>query len=444
MTSIDDLVADPDRRREQIVDTLVDAFSDLIEADAVAFRRKFRKMAVSPSAFYRGSACVFYADVVQLDDPWADDKTERIWIQGDLHAENFGTYVDAEGILLFDVNDFDEAYLGHASWDLLRLSASLGLLGFEKALSDETIGALQRTLATSYAEQVDAFATGDLDQGYRLTLENTDGAVRDALSRARRRSRFDLLARLTELDGDDRRFRDGEGIRQLDDDERERVLESYAEYLETIPEERRQQSVSYDVKDVVGRVGFGIGSAGLKSYNMLVEGRTQALENDVVLSMKQGNVAAPSRVVHVEAADAYFHHHGHRTAVSQFALQANADPWLGWCELDGVGQVVQELSPYDEDLDWESVDEPDEIEPLVHFLGKATAKIHCVSDVTSEEDLVEFETEDALAEVLDGRHDELADWLADVGGAYARAVRDDHRLFVDAFRNGDIPGLPQE
>ena len=49
--------------------------------------------------------------------------------------------------------------------------------------------------------------------------------------------------------------------------------------------------------DVAGRSGFGIGSAGLPAYNLLIEGRTQALENDVVLSMKQGNVAAPSRVV---------------------------------------------------------------------------------------------------------------------------------------------------
>ena len=124
--------------------------------------------------------------------------------------------------------------------------------------------------------------------------------------------------------------------------------------------------------------------------------------------------------------------------MSQFALQANADPWLGWCQLDGVGQVVQELSPYSSDLDWESADELEEIEPLVHQLGRATAKIHCVSDATSDEDLVEFETEAALADVLAEREAEFGDWIADVSAAYAEAVRDDHRRFVDAFRNGDF------
>ncbi|HEX2298761.1 MAG TPA: DUF2252 family protein, partial [Pseudonocardiaceae bacterium] len=64
----------PDARRRHIVATLVDAFADLMEADPAAFRTKFRKMAADPFAFYRGSACLFYADVARLSDPWADQR----------------------------------------------------------------------------------------------------------------------------------------------------------------------------------------------------------------------------------------------------------------------------------------------------------------------------------------------------------------------------------
>jgi hypothetical protein len=39
----------------------------------------------------------FYADVAALADPWADERTSRVWIEGDLHAENFGTYTDGNG-----------------------------------------------------------------------------------------------------------------------------------------------------------------------------------------------------------------------------------------------------------------------------------------------------------------------------------------------------------
>jgi uncharacterized protein (DUF2252 family) len=254
-------------------------------------------------------------------------------------------------------------------------------------------------------------------------------------------TRIKLLEALTTIEEADRRFADGPGVRRLDDDEYEEVREAYRAYLETIPELKRQHSVSYEVKDVVGVAGFGIGSAGLPAYSLLVEGRSQALENDVVLSMKQGNVAAPSRVVRDREIREYFEHQGHRTAVSQRALQAHTDPWLGWCELRGVGQVVKELSPYEADLDWDDVSDLDQLPDLLRFLGQATAKVHCVSDAGSEQTLVGFQTEEAIAEAVGDEEDAFAADLAEFGAAYGELARDDHRRFVDSFRNGAIPGL---
>ena len=132
-------------------------------------------------------------------------------------------------------------------------------------------------------------------------------------------------------------------------------------YRETVVPPRRRRDVAYDVKDVIGTGGFGIGSAGLPAYNVLLEGYDQALENDVVLSIKQGNVAAPSRIVDDPEIREYFEHEGHRTAMSQRALQANASQFLGYTEIGGIGFVVAELSPYELDLDWEDLTEPDEI-----------------------------------------------------------------------------------
>src|ERR1700761_176442 len=43
---------------------------------------------------------------------------------GDLHIENFGTWRDAEGRLVWGVNDFDEAYELPYVADLVRLAAS--------------------------------------------------------------------------------------------------------------------------------------------------------------------------------------------------------------------------------------------------------------------------------------------------------------------------------
>ncbi len=101
----------PAARQEFIIKSFTDNYRDLIAADPSAWRGKFRKMAESPFAFYRGSAALFYADVSREKDPFLNDQTSRVWIQGDLHAENFGTYMNGAGTLVFDVNDFDEATL---------------------------------------------------------------------------------------------------------------------------------------------------------------------------------------------------------------------------------------------------------------------------------------------------------------------------------------------
>ncbi|NEE12418.1 DUF2252 domain-containing protein, partial [Streptomyces sp. SID7499] len=115
------------------------AFGELLAADPAAFRVKFRKMAGSAFAFYRGTACLFYDDLERErhGGPFLDERTGRVWIHGDLHAENFGTYMDANGRLVFNVNDFDEAYVGPFTWDLKRFAASVALIGYAKALADE-------------------------------------------------------------------------------------------------------------------------------------------------------------------------------------------------------------------------------------------------------------------------------------------------------------------
>ena len=430
-----------DDREAFLVATLVDAFSDLMAADPDAFRTKFRKMAADPFAFYRGSACVFYADVSQREDRWADERTGRVWHPGDLHAENFGTYMDGEGVLIFDVNDFDEAYVGHFTWDLQRFAASIALMCWQKALSDEQITTLIETFVRAYVSQVRWFVDADDDAAFSLNLVTARGAVLSALRSARLSTRAEMLDRITVVDDWDRRFRNAPGVRRLDGEEREKVVAAFDRYLETIPQTQRFRGIAYDVKDVIAKTGFGIGSAGLPAYTVLIEGFNQSLDNDAVLSLKQGNVAAPSRVVDDADVHAYFTNQGHRTAVSQRALQAHADPLLGYTDIDGVGFVVSEISPYDADLDWSELAAPDELAEVIEQLGRAVAKVHCVSDSDSDQSLVDFQTEDAIVAAIGTHEDEFVSDICTFGLEYASVVRDDHRHFVEAFRAGRIPGV---
>ena len=424
-------------RADTIIEVVREAFAPLMRADPVAFRAKYRKMALDPHAFYRGSACLFYNDVTQEPDDWAREGAERIWIHGDLHVENFGTYLNSDGRLIFDINDFDEAYLGRFVWDLQRFAASLALIGWQKALPEDAVRKLIGRYLRAYLAQVDHYAGTDDDDDFALTLENADGPVLVALEKARSLRRADLLDEVTVLTKGVRRLVEDSTARRLGRDERAKVVAAFGGYLDTIPQSKRfDRDLFYELRDVVGKSGFGIGSAGLPAYNVLVEGYSQALDNDVVLSMKQANVPAVSRFVDASEVDAYFEHEGHRTVVSQRALQVHTDPLLGHTAIDGVGYVVSEVSPYEVDLDWSNINEPADMRAVVGLLGRATAKIHCASDEDSDQDLVDIQVEAAIIASLKGRRREFGDWLCQWGIDYAARVREDHALFVDAFREG--------
>ena len=428
-------------RPDFIADVLSREFGDLMAQDPAAFRRKFRKMAASPFAFYRGSASLFYADQTGAyrDDSFLDERTSRVWIHGDLHAENFGTYMNSSGHLVFNVNDFDEAYVGPFSWDLKRFSASVALIGYAKALSDDAITALVTTFAQAYLTELRAIAAGGDDAIGSITLQNATGVLREVLQRARLNTRVDLLATQTTIENYERRFSPGDGVFEIDEDTEATVRAAFDRYLRTIPQETRP--VSTTIKDIKLRKGVGIGSAGLPSYNLLLEGHTEALENDVVLYMKQAQVPAVARWIDDDRVRSYFAHQGHRTAESQLALQAHADPWLGYTELGDVGQVVAESSPYAADLDWSDVNEPAELTGVVADLGRAVARMHSVADDESSHDLVDFSTEEAIVAEIDKDDAGFVAHLVDFAHRYGDQAREDHQDFVDLFRNGRLPGL---
>ncbi|WP_129843655.1 DUF2252 domain-containing protein [Streptomyces sp. RFCAC02] len=443
MTAGETTAAGNEERGEVILGVLDEAFGQLLVADPAAFRVKYRRMAASAFAFYRGTACLFYRDLAKAPAAadFLDDRTAHVWIHGDLHAENFGTYMDSAGRLVFNVNDFDEAYVGPFLWDLQRFAASVALLGYTKALSDRVISDLVRVYAAAYRDRIGALAAGTLTDEEPFTLDTATGPMLGALRDARSRTRFALLDSMTEVRDWERGFAPGGGAIPLDDATRSRVLEAFDRYVATLPQARLARPDSYRVKDVVGRRGIGIGSAGLPSYNILLEGNSDALENDVVIYMKQGQVPAVSRHVTEERVRSYFHHEGHRTVISQRALQANADPWLGWTELDGAGQLVAEVSPYAVDLAWSDLDDPEEITQLVADLGRATAAMHAAADDSSGQSLVAFSTEHAIDAAIARDEAGFADLLVDFAHAYGNRARADHQIFVDLFRNGRIPNL---
>jgi hypothetical protein len=97
----------------------------------------------------------------------------RVMSVGDTHVENFGTWRDADGRLVWGVNDFDEAAVMQYPYDLVRLATSALLApridltpaqtarevarGYARGLVDP-----RPTLLDQHAQQLRPFADGDV------------------------------------------------------------------------------------------------------------------------------------------------------------------------------------------------------------------------------------------------------------------------------------------
>jgi hypothetical protein len=114
----------------------------LIDAD---LRVKHQRMAQSPYPFLRAT---FYR-WVQLWPQVCPDlaTTPAVLGVGDLHVENFGTWRDSEGRLIWGVNDFDEAAPIPYTNDLVRMAVSAKLAISENRLCCDPTDASDAILA---------------------------------------------------------------------------------------------------------------------------------------------------------------------------------------------------------------------------------------------------------------------------------------------------------
>src|SRR5262250_176327 len=106
-------------------------------------------------------------------------KGPRVLAVGDLHVENFGTWRDIEGRLIWGVNDFDEAYpLSYAN-DLVRLAVSAHLAaeaGHLPLKRDETCQAILAGYREGLQQEGKPFVLGEKHDGLRQIAE---GKLRD-------------------------------------------------------------------------------------------------------------------------------------------------------------------------------------------------------------------------------------------------------------------------
>jgi uncharacterized protein (DUF2252 family) len=110
---------------------------------------KHRLMAADPFSFLRAT---FYRWAQQWPQVCSEvAAAPAVLAVGDLHVENFGTWRDAEGRLIWGVNDFDEVVTLPYTQDLVRVGTS-ALLAIEEARLTLSARRACKSLLEGYAE----------------------------------------------------------------------------------------------------------------------------------------------------------------------------------------------------------------------------------------------------------------------------------------------------
>src|SRR5512135_1689414 len=240
---------------------------------------KYSKMRTSPFIFLRGSCHLFYQ---RLPIEPVLEKARRVWVCGDLHLENFGSYKGDNRLAYFDVNDFDEAALAPCTWDVVRFMTSVRLGMTELKVDASGIDTLCQVFLDSYARQL---ATG---KARWVERETSEGMIKELLGTVGSRSRPEFLDTRSQRKGK-RRFIRTDGVKALPatDAQRQKVTAFMEDFAS-----RQDNPKFFQILDVARRIA-GTGSLGVERYVILVRGRGSP-DRNFLLDLKQ---AVPSSLM---------------------------------------------------------------------------------------------------------------------------------------------------
>lgn len=256
---------------------IIGAFNRGREPERLAM--KYKAMRDNAFVFLRGSAHLYYARYVEAGH---DASAPVAWCCNDLHLENFGTYLGDNGLTYFDVNDFDEAGLAPADWDIVRLATSILVAATPLEIAGARSIELARTTITAYLAEMAAGKPRWLER------KTADGPIGELIDELRKRDDTAILDKRT-VKRKGRRRLDVDGKRTLHLEAGEH--DALAAFFAALPAEPGQPPGFYRLLDAARRVA-GTGSLGLARFVVLVEGAGSP-DGNVLLDLK---AAAPSAV----------------------------------------------------------------------------------------------------------------------------------------------------
>lgn len=318
---------------------------------------KYQKMRKDPFSFLRGTCHLFYK---RLPEFRLFKSAPLVWVCGDLHLENFGSYKGNNRLTYFDLNDFDESALAPASWDLVRILTSL-IVGAENL----SINPLQT--GTPCAVFLDSYAAA-LAQGkaYWVERDTAQGAIRDLLGNVRTRQRVNFIGARTITKGKSCLLKiDGKKTLSVTDAQRLEVTDFMCQFAKA-----QSQIEFFKVLDVARRIA-GTGSLGVQRYVILVQGKGSA-GGHYLLDLKQASDSCVAP--YFKDLQPPWRSQAHRVTEIQRRLQAVPVALLQPVRFGGAPYILRELQPTEDRVSLDRAHQSmDELKLTIGAMGQMVA-----------------------------------------------------------------------
>ncbi|HLO85098.1 MAG TPA: DUF2252 domain-containing protein [Nostocaceae cyanobacterium] len=319
---------------------------------------KYTKMRSDPFIFYRGTCHLFYEDLPK-DSPL--NSAPPVWLCGDLHLENFGSYKGDNRLVYFDINDFDEAALAPCTWDLARFTTSIIVGSHVLGVNDSEAIHLCNHYLDAYTN---ALAKG---QARTVEKETAKGLVKDLLESLKKRDRAKFLdERTKEKKGQRRIIVDNKRAASATESQQERVKNLILNWQIST----NHDAEFFQVLDVQKRIA-GTGSLGLERYVILVEGKGSP-DRNYLLDLKKTQTS--SLQPYLNSPQPYWDSPAARVVAIQQRVQGTPPALLGVI-VDGENSyVLRELQPSQDSVSLKAADgKLGRLEKLLQTMGEITA-----------------------------------------------------------------------
>lgn len=404
---------------------------DLTPADRSS---KHSKMAASAFSFFRGTNYLFWSDLGgdRRLRRFGNDQT-RTWIQGDLHAENFGAYQNSAHHIAYSINDFDESIVTDYQYDLWRMAISLVIIARDNAIQPKRWVEIIDAFTSAYLTEIAALVGNDRETQIFFTAENTYGKLDDFLHAvAENNSREQMLTQWTTPVQRSRRFDlSSDKLQAVTETERAAILAALPDYGKTLAGQLNYSKTHFRVMDVARRVNAGTGSLGTPRYYVLIAGRN-ASDRRILDLKRQTKPTAYTYIRQSERHhyDTHFTNDAERHAIAYRATTLHTDNYLGWiCLPDGV-YSVRERSPYKATFDTTILKKPKALRKLSEQWGKILATCHSRADQNYDAAIVPHSFESEVQAIVHGAETDFCQLVRDIALSYADVVFRDWQTFL--------------